>query len=105
MVFSKEFLDVSNDMIGLFRDNPDKEMVGVLPHALMVYTLVDVDGWNALNFYGERGCTKAQWEIRHIASSMKRSIKRVNPELADYMHPRCQLLGECKEREPCGLYK
>ena len=83
---------------------PKKDLIGLLPHSLETYTVVEIDGWNALNFYGERGCTKAQWEIRDIAQKVRKEIREVYPELAEYMKPRCQMLGECKEKEQCGLY-
>ena len=50
-----------------------------------------------------RTCTRAQWEIRHIALGMLRRLRDHDPELFRRFGPSCYLTGECPEgRFSCG---
>lgn len=50
-----------------------------------------------------RTCTRAQWEIRHIALGMLRRLRDHEPELFRRFGPSCYLTGECPEgRFSCG---
>lgn len=95
-------------MIDLYReliDNgiPRKEAIGVVPNSLEMYDLIHVDSWNAVHSIGKRTCTKAQWEIRGIASQMARIIKEKNPALGLFTYPQGVVYGEYSEKEPCGM--
>ena len=96
-----EFLNTPNVKAGL----SDGASLGVLPHSLSIYTLVHVNGWNAIHSIGKRTCTSAQWEIRNIAKAMARIIKEEAPFLAKWCEPQCIVIGRCPEKEDCGYYK
>jgi len=81
------------------------EAVGVLPHSLMVYDLIHVNGWNAIHSIGKRTCTQAQWEIRAIANEIAQIIKQRNSALGTIVGPQGDLYGKCPERKPCGTCK
>ena len=50
-----------------------------------------------------RTCTRAQWEIRHIAMGMLRKLREQDPELFNRFGPSCYLTGTCPEgRFSCG---
>jgi thymidylate synthase ThyX len=82
-----------------------REAIGATPHALEVYDLIHVNGWNALHSIGKRRCKTAQWEIRDKAKQMAKEIKEVYPELGKYCLPQGMLYGYCPERENCGWCK
>ena len=84
---------------------PRSEAVGVMPHSLIVYDLIHVNGWNALHSIGKRMCTEAQWEIRSIARQIAKVIKEGNPALGAVMAPQGEIYGKCPEKKPCGACK
>lgn len=50
-----------------------------------------------------RTCTRAQWEIRHMALGMLRLLREQYPALFDRFGPSCYLTGVCPEgRMSCG---
>jgi len=84
-------------------ENPNA--YGVIPHALEVYDMIHINGWNALHSVGKRTCKTAQWEIRDIAKKMAGEINRVAPEIGRYSLPQGMLYGTCPERNNCGYCK
>jgi thymidylate synthase ThyX len=84
---------------------PQGEAIGVMAHALIVYDLMHVNGWNAIHSIGKRTCTETQWEIREIANSMAKYLKCVNPALGSIVAPQGDVYSRCPERKPCGLCK
>ena len=81
---------------------PSQEAIGIISHALMVWDLIHINGWNAIHSIGKRTCTKAQWEIRGVATEIANEIKRRCPELGRFAEPQGIVYGRCPEREPCG---
>jgi len=105
--YSDEFKKFSLSMIEKYhflteKKVPKSEAIGVIPHALQVYDLVHVNGWNAIHSIGKRTCTQAQWEIRGIAEKMSGLISEVNPVLGEYSKPQGVIYGNCPEKNPCG---
>lgn len=50
-----------------------------------------------------RTCTRAQWEIRHVAMGILRLLREQYPALFDRFGPSCYLTGQCPEgRMSCG---
>ena len=50
-----------------------------------------------------RSCTRAQWEIRHIAVGLLRLLREQYPPLFDRFGPSCYLTGRCPEGHmSCG---
>lgn len=57
------------------------------------------------NFFAERLCTRAQWEIRNMAGKMAGILKENNPllfETCKFAYPKCEQLGYCPEDKGCG---
>ena len=58
-----------------------------------------------------RLCVRAQWEIRRMVALMRAEIKRVLPEIAVFLQPKCgeNRMGYCDESldewEKCPLGK
>lgn len=48
-----------------------------------------------------RTCTRAQWEIRHVAMGLLRLLREQYPALFDRFGPTCYLTGECPEGRMC----
>lgn len=57
-----------------------------------------------INFFSERLCTLAQWEIRDVAREMMKICKEKLPEIFGEIGPRCKQLGYCPEssKRSCG---
>ena len=79
-----------------------QEAISVLPHSLLIYDLLHINGWNAIHSIGQRTCTEAQWEIRHIATKMAEVLRIRNPFLNRFARPRGVVYGECPEKHNCG---
>jgi len=102
--FHQEYTTLTKMAINFVKkhiDNPDS--LGVLPHSLIVYDLIHINGWNAVYSIGKRTCTKAQWEIRGISKQIADYIKIENLELGKYAVPQGITFGRCPERNSCGL--
>lgn len=80
---------------------PMSEAIGVVPHSLMIYDWIHVNGWNAIHAIGKRTCAKAQLEIRRIAWAMARQIRKAAPIFDGFVEPQCITYGKCPEKEPC----
>ena len=90
----------------LVKDGVSKcEAIGVIPHSLKIWTVIHVNGWNAIHSIGKRTCLTAQWEIRKIAQKMAKIIKKELPVLGKWAEPQCITYGRCPEPEDCGYYK
>ena len=89
--------------------NEDARMV--LPNACETVIEVKMNLRSLMHFMNERLCTCAQWEIRQLATLMKKAVLQVVPELAPYLVPKCEINGaeygmctEAKSRS-CGRHK
>lgn len=78
------------------------EAIAVVPHSLMIYDLIHVNGWNAIHSIGKRTCTEAQWEIRAIAKEIAEILKQ-NDALKKVVGPQGKVYGKCPERKSCGV--
>ena len=107
--FKAEFMLQCRNMIGAYgraleEGVPTAEALYLLPHALRIWTLVHINGWNAIHSIGKRTCSKAQWEIRSIAEKIAEVIFSLNPGLGQFSKPQCILYGKCPEKVPCGKF-
>jgi thymidylate synthase (FAD) len=66
---------------------PESEAIGVIPHSVKIYTLVHINGWNAIHAIGKRTCLAAQWEIRRITRKIAGFIKKEIPTLGFWQNP------------------
>jgi thymidylate synthase (FAD) len=77
---------------GLLEASKTKIMIQMNSHAL-------------LDFFAERTCSCAQWEIRGMAREMLRICKELDPVVFENAGPKCIKLGYCPEAKAkhCGL--
>lgn len=106
--FTNEFLNQQERMFVLQRKLegklPSAETIGVIPHSLIIYTLIHINGWNAIHSIGKRTCTKAQWEIRQNAIEIAQEIDNLMPWLGVWTKPQCIAYGYCPERYSCKYF-
>lgn len=76
-----------------------------LPNATETKIVVTMNGRELMHALGERQCTKAQWEIRDLAGSMLEAGKTTGCRVFDYVAPKCQRMGFCPEKDPCGMFE
>lgn len=108
--FKNPYQSQHKEMLGLYQElveegTPKAEAIGVIPHSLKIYTLIHINGWNAIHSIGKRTCREAQWEIRQIACQMAKKIKEEFPALGRWAEPQCITYGKCPEFHNCGYYK
>lgn len=108
--FNSAYRQQHRKMIELFdllqKNGVDKsEAIGVIPHSVRIYTLVHINGWNAIHAIGKRTCLAAQWEIRRITRKIAGFIKKEIPALGCWAEPQCITYGSCPEKEDCGYYQ
>lgn len=74
----------------------------ILPNATSTRLLVTMNARSLLNFFDQRCCFRAQWEIRELAESMLERVNEVAPELFKKAGRSCEKRGICREGTPCG---
>ena len=76
----------------------------VLPQAAETRLVMTMNCRSLLNFFAERCCLRAQWEIRALANAMLDLAKAAVPVIFDQAGPKCVRLGYCPEGEQftCG---
>mgnify|MGYP005776982713 FL=1 len=74
----------------------------VLPNACDTKMIMTMNARSLLNFFSNRCCNRAQWEIRELATQMLKEVKAVAPHLFEKAGPPC-LRGACPEgKMTCG---
>jgi len=74
----------------------------VLPNACETKMMVTMNARSLYNFFRLRCCSRAQWEIRAVATEMLRQVKAVCPTLFRNCGPAC-VNGPCPEgKMSCG---
>ena len=68
----------------------------VFPNACETKVVFTMNARALMNFFRQRCCNRAQWEIREMADEMLRQIKAVAPTLFKNAGPNC-LIGPCSE--------
>lgn len=72
----------------------------VLPNACDTKMVVTMNARSLHNFFAQRCCNRAQWEIRALAEEMLRLVSAVAPTLFDAAGPSC-CAGPCGEGRMC----
>ena len=73
-----------------------------LPNACETKIIVTMNARTLLNFFKERCCNRAQWEIRELATQMLKLCREVAPVIFEKAGPSC-LKGPCVEgKGTCG---
>lgn len=77
----------------------------VLPNACDTRIIVTMNARSLYNFFRQRCCNRAQWEIRAVATEMLALVKEVAPVLFKNAGPSC-VKGACSEGSyTCGKAK
>ncbi len=77
----------------------------VLPQAAETRVVVSMNCRALLNFFKHRCCTRAQWEIRHVAKEMLRQCQEILPEVFAQAGAPCEKEKICPEGQfCCGRY-
>lgn len=77
----------------------------VLPNGCTTKMMVTMNARSLLNFFRLRCCSRAQWEIRELATQMLELVKEVCPTVFRYAGPPC-VKGGCPEgKMTCGKAK
>lgn len=82
---------------------PKEDARFVLPNATETSLVVTMNLRSLKNFFNERCCSNAQWEIRSVANEMLRQLRERSP-LFNHFGPKCLNNGFCKENKKrwCG---
>lgn len=104
--FGTQFIALHLEMIEAYHEAIEagvakSEAFGLLPHSLKVWTIVHINGWNAIHSIGKRTCNKAQWEIRAIAKQIAEEINEEDDVIGEFAVPQCKIYGKCPEKIPC----
>ncbi len=76
----------------------------LIPHAVRTRIVVTMNARELVqSFLPLRMCTKAQWEIRHIAWSLWRELVRVHPRLFKWAGPSCVYRENTSRASPAPL--
>ncbi|MBQ7095905.1 MAG: FAD-dependent thymidylate synthase [Clostridia bacterium] len=77
----------------------------VLPNGCTTKMMVTMNARSLLNFFRLRCCSRAQWEIRELATQMLELVKEICPTVFRYAGPPC-VKGGCPEgKMTCGKAK
>jgi len=76
---------------------PKEDARFVLPNAAKTNIIVTMNARELRHFFNLRCCTRAQWEIRDVATEMLKQAKRTAPALFDNAGPTCVELSYCSE--------
>jgi thymidylate synthase (FAD) len=76
----------------------------LLPQAAETRIVLSMNCRSLLNFFEQRCCARAQWEIRALAAAMLDECRRILPVVFRRAGARCERLGHCPEGEKftCG---
>ena len=78
----------------------------VLPNACETKIVVSMNARALLNFFKERTCVRAQWEIRALALAMLEECRKVAPHIFKYAGPVCETELVCRQsKRSCGKWK
>ena len=82
---------------------PKEDARFVLPNACTTRILFTMNGEELVHFLRLRTCNRAQWEIRKVAISMLRILRKDVPFIFSKVGPNCYFLGYCTEgKRSCG---
>ncbi len=74
----------------------------VLPNATETKIMITMNARELLNFFRQRLCNRAQWEIRAMAYAMLKLVKPIAPTIFRHSGPPC-VKGKCPEgSRTCG---
>ena len=114
---SEEQLQLNQNIRNLWAKNHKKEYSAmekeaiedaryVFPNACETKMVVTMNARSLYNFFSERCCNRAQWEIRELADLMLVECEKVAPILFSNCGAPCATTGKCPEgKMSCGTPK
>lgn len=76
-------------------------LIYATPHATAINFVSTLNARELLHFSNLRTCTRAQWEIRYLATEMLRQLKKVDAKMFAKFGPSCYTYGVCPEGRLC----
>ena len=76
----------------------------VLPMGMKTKLIMTMNARELLNFFEQRCCSRAYWEISELADMMLKEVKSVAPVIFENAGCKCFYGGQCKEKNPCELW-
>ena len=87
----------------LARMVPREDARYILPNATETKIILSFNARSLYNFFSQRLCLRAQWEIREMAQLMLTEVMKVAPLLFSKAGPSCEVEGICWEgKMSCG---
>lgn len=81
---------------------PKEDARYILPNATTTQLIVTMNAHALIDFFANRCCTRAQWEIRELANKMLQEVKQVAPTIFRNAGAYCDFYGYCREEKSCG---
>ncbi len=100
---TKTFMDAGKDEKTAKKDARKKAQEDaryVLPNACDTQLVMTMNARSLKNFFKQRCCERAQWEIRDLAQQMFALVYAVSPALFEHSGPAC-VSGPCPEGKMC----
>lgn len=109
---ARTYSELCNELIeaGVPKKRAYEDARFVLPNACSTQLIMTMNYRELGDFLGKRMCSRAQWEIRELASRIFAIMSRdnndsmiFNPDDGVYRGPKCRNQGFCDEKTSCGL--
>lgn len=90
---------------GYKKEKIQQDIRFILPNAATTQLVMTMNYRELGHFLGERMCTRAQWEIRNLASRIFELMSAKEPLVFGkiFKGAKCYNLGFCPEKKSCGL--
>jgi thymidylate synthase (FAD) len=76
---------------------PREDARYLLPNACETKLVCTFNARSLLNFFRLRCCSRAQWEIRELALTMREQVREIAPFIFNHAGPACETEGVCYE--------
>lgn len=100
------YRDIKGMLEAAGHDKAKEDARFLLPQAAETRIVVTMNCRSLINFFEQRCCMRAQWEIRALAGAMLKECQRVLPVVFAHAGAKCERLQYCPEGErfTCGRY-
>ena len=97
-MFDETLEKISQTYQGLLKMKiPKEDARFILPNAAKTNIIVTMNARELRHFFNLRCCTRAQWEMREVATEMLKQVRKAAPALFENTGPSCVELGYCCE--------
>jgi thymidylate synthase (FAD) len=97
-MFDETLEKISQTYQGLLKMKiPKEDARFILPNAAKTNIIVTMNARELRHFFNLRCCTRAQWEMREVATEMLKQGRKAAPALFENTGPSCVELGYCCE--------